>query len=133
MPPKESRQRATNHGSGNTARNDGVFDTGEIYDAVTIPDYIAISVLIALIPNGCRAPISAKQAIAGRSFGYQCDPANATTKSSEKANANARPSPTATASGKPSRMAFSPKGERTPVPSPLMTVTNLSRFGGVAI
>jgi hypothetical protein len=34
---------------GNTARDDGVFDTGEIYDAVTIPDYIAISVLIVLI------------------------------------------------------------------------------------
>jgi hypothetical protein len=49
MPPKKSSQRATNDGSGNTARDDGVFDTGEIYDAVTIPDYIAISVLIVLI------------------------------------------------------------------------------------
>jgi hypothetical protein len=49
MPPNESSQRATNHGSGSTARDDGVFDTGEIYDAVTIPDYIAINVLIVLI------------------------------------------------------------------------------------
>ena len=43
------------------------------------------------------------------SFGYQCNPANATTKSNERANANARPSPTATASGNPSGMAFPPK------------------------
>ena len=49
MKREESSQRATNHGSGNTARDDGVFDTSEIYDAVTIPDYIAISVPVVLV------------------------------------------------------------------------------------
>jgi hypothetical protein len=63
------------------------------------------------------------------SCGYQCDPANATRTSNEKANANARPSPTATASGNPSRMAFSSKtrGERCPN-HPLVAFTKLSRL-----
>ena len=51
------------------------------------------------------------------SFGYQCDPANATTKSNERANANARPSPTATVPGNPSRMAFSPGKDARITPS----------------